>query len=100
MTNYSAPVQARTLVTADAHRERWTKDEIEFVVEMTEIERDEDIAIALGRSLYAIWNLQHRVRTVGVEGVLLRLEGSTAPAPKTCSIHNLALTATGECDWC
>src|SRR5690349_115349 len=96
-TAWAHRVQDGTLVTADHHRERWTPDEIEFVVEMTDDERDEDIALALGRSLYAVWALQHRVRTEGVEGVMRR------PARRvvaTCPTHHIALTPTGACDWC
>lgn len=97
---WAAKVQGTTLVTADAHRERWTRDEVEFVVAMTDGERDEDIALALGRSLYAVWNLQHRVRTLGVAGVLTRDEQAQAREVRLCPTHSIALTAMGACDWC
>lgn len=93
--------QGRTLVTADHARELWTRDEIEFVVAMTNDERDEDIAIALGRSLYALWAIQYRIRREGVAGVLMRGDAAqTAPVVRTCATHHIALTATGACDWC
>jgi hypothetical protein len=63
MSNASnVKAQDRTLVTADAWGEAWTSDEIAFVREMTEKERDEDIAYALGRTLYALWAIQARIR--------------------------------------
>lgn len=45
--------QAITLPEADHHNESWTLDELTFMVEFAD-ERDEDIALALGRSLYAV----------------------------------------------
>ena len=55
---WAARVESNTLATAEHHREPWTRDEIEFVVTFTDVERDEDIAYALGRSLYAVWAIQ------------------------------------------
>lgn len=60
---WAARVESNTLATAEHHREPWTRDEIEFVVTFTDVERDEDIAYALGRSLYAVWAIQHRIRS-------------------------------------
>lgn len=62
--------QGTTLVTATERGERWTRDDLDLVVAFTDDERDEDIAITLGRSLYAIWNIQNRLRHEGVEGVI------------------------------
>jgi len=62
--------QGATLVTADSWGERWTRDDLEFVREFTATERDEDLAYALGRTLYALWAIQHRIVTEGVEGVI------------------------------
>lgn len=45
--------QAITLPKADHHNETWTLDELTFMVEFRD-DRDEDIALALGRSLYAV----------------------------------------------
>jgi hypothetical protein len=45
--------QAITLPEASHHNESWTLDELTFMVEFAD-DRDEDIALALGRSLYAV----------------------------------------------
>lgn len=45
--------QAITLPVAVAYRASWTTDELLFVAEFA-ADRDEDIALALGRTLYAI----------------------------------------------
>src|ERR1044072_4440779 len=95
---WATTVQGKTLVTADNHRERWTRDELEFVAGMTDEEQDAAIATALGRSLYSIWSIQHRLRHDGLEAVLERMQ-DPAPAP-TCPTHHIRLTALGECDWC
>lgn len=62
-------VQGRTLATATSHRERWTVEDLDFVVAFTEEVRDEELALTLGRSLASIWNIQFRIRHEGVEGV-------------------------------
>ena len=59
---WAAETQSTTLITADHYREPWSREELEFVREFTEVDTDEDLAVALGRSLYAIWNIQHRMR--------------------------------------
>lgn len=61
--------QGRTLVEATARGERWEVEDLDFVVALTDTERDEDIALALGRTLCSIWAIQHRLRNEGVEGV-------------------------------
>lgn len=61
--------QGRTLNEATSHRERWTTDDLEFVVAFTEESSDEELALTLGRSLASIWNIQYRIRSEGVEGV-------------------------------
>lgn len=45
--------QAITLPEATSHREFWSQDELDFVLTF-ENERDEEIALALGRTLYAV----------------------------------------------
>jgi hypothetical protein len=45
--------QANTLPVATSYRAAWTTDELLFVAEFIN-DRDEDIALALGRTLYAI----------------------------------------------
>jgi hypothetical protein len=54
--------QDATLVTADAWGEAWSDDDIEFVAAFTDDATDEEIATTLGRSLYAIWAIQTRIR--------------------------------------
>lgn len=61
--------QNATLVVADAHREPWTPDDLDFVVAMTDTESDTDIALALGRTLHAITDIQYRIRHDGIEAV-------------------------------
>lgn len=94
---WAAKVQGETLVTADHANERWTREELEYVVTHTDDERDADIALALGRSLFALWAIQHRLRSEGVEGVMARFAKRVVA---TCPTHHLALTAMGDCDWC
>lgn len=64
---WAARIEGATLVTADHHRESWTRDELEFVTTFTNDARDEEIAYALGRSLYAIWAIQYRIRNGEIE---------------------------------
>ena len=50
--------QAITLPVATEHRATWVREDLEFV-QMFNDERDEDLALALGRSLYAIRAIRH-----------------------------------------
>lgn len=68
--------QDATLAFADAHREPWARDDLEFVIEMTDVESDEDIAYALGRSLASIWAITHRIRRDGA--IIVRAEFDAA----------------------
>lgn len=63
----SARIEGETLVTADNHRESYTRDELEMIVAFTDDATDEEIAYALGRSLYAIWSIQSRIRRGEIE---------------------------------
>ncbi len=99
MTNASnLKSQDLTLITADSLGERWTRDDLEFVAEFTDAERDEDLALALGRSLYSLWAIQNRIRNEGVEGVIGRRP--RAHVVPVCPTHHIELTALGDCDWC
>jgi hypothetical protein len=49
--------QAITLPVATEHRETWVREDLEFVQMFTD-ERDEDLALALGRTLYAIRSIR------------------------------------------
>ncbi len=74
-STWAARKQGTTLVTADAHGEAWEQDDVELVIAFTDDVRDEELAVTLGRSLYAIWAIQHRIRTEGVDCV----RGAYAP---------------------
>lgn len=63
MTNWAERIEGETLVVADAHRESWTTEDVDFVRAFTDDATDEEIAYALGRSLYAIWSIQSRIRS-------------------------------------
>lgn len=90
--------QANALVVANHHRERWTREELELVSAFTDDTPDAELAIVLGRSLYALWNIQTRLRHEGVEGVLMRDERPASLAPYgVCDAHFVALLPTGEC---
>lgn len=46
--------EADTLAEAHKHRDDWTVDDLEFVAAFTSQSTDAELALALGRSLYAI----------------------------------------------
>lgn len=69
MSDWYARNQEATLVVADAHREPWTPEDVDFVIEMTDDATDVEIALSLGRTLHAVADLQWRVRREGVEAV-------------------------------
>jgi len=99
---WASTTQGRTLVTADAHGEAWTPDDVEFVAAFTDDVSDEELATTLGRSLYAIWAIQHRLRTSGFDADAARRAWNArlAPVVATCPRCFLALPATGACDDC
>lgn len=53
--------QGETLVTADAWGEPWTRSDLEIVQAFTNEVTDAELATTLGRSLAAIWSIQHRI---------------------------------------
>lgn len=61
--------QERTAVVADAHREPWEADDLDFVVAMTSDASDTEIALALGRTLHAITDIQWRIKREGIAAV-------------------------------
>ena len=71
--------QAITLPVATSHRANWTLAELEFV-EAFETERDEDIALALNRTLYAVRGIRRhtaeRRATAAVRSTRARREWS------------------------
>lgn len=94
--------QDDSLRFAEAHCQPWTPDEVEFVIEFTDSTIDADIAVALGRTLYAVENLQHRLRTNGVDFERARVRQAFEPLPQapTCGSCFVQLPATGVCDTC
>lgn len=67
---WAARIEQDTLANATNAGDRWTLDDVQFVVAFTDDVKDEELALALGRSLYAVWAIQNRIRTEGVEGVI------------------------------
>jgi hypothetical protein len=98
MSDWYARTQGATTLEATHNGEAWSADEIETVIAFTDTDTDANIALALGRTMAAVWNIQFRLRTEGVDTV--RRAYAPAPAPRTCDTHHIALTATGDCDWC
>lgn len=79
--------QAKTLPLAIEHRAEWTTADLEFVAEFS-ADRDEDIALALGRSLYAI----RAIRTV-LEDRMTKARRRRIGAPPS---QTLAITSWTE----
>ena len=100
MSDWYARTQGATLLEAENNRAPWDATDIETVIAFTDTDRDEDIAFALGRTLKSIQDIQWRMRHEGDD----TLRAAYAPRPAyvmpTCLVHNIALTATGDCDWC
>ncbi len=62
-------VQGATSNLAVHSGEAWDAEEIETVIAFTDDVTDEEIALALGRTLAAVWNIQNRIRHEGVDPV-------------------------------
>lgn len=89
--------QGMTANVATHHREPWSVEEIDTVVGFTDVDTDADIALALGRTLKAVQDIQWRLKREGVSAVRASYAPRVVP---TCATHHIALTATGDCDWC
>lgn len=101
MSKWYDTTQGATKALAEANGLPWEGDDIDMVIAFTDVTTDEEIAYATGRTLASIWAIQHRVRTEGVDPVRRAYaRRADAPAPPTCPTHHIALTATGDCDWC
>jgi hypothetical protein len=96
MSEWYERVQGATSNVATANGEAWDAESIETVIAFTDDVTDEELAITLGRTLAAVWNIQHRLRSEGVDTVRRAYAPNVLP---TCATHHIALTATGECDW-
>jgi hypothetical protein len=66
-TEWYTRTQGMTVITADANGEPYTRDDLEFIAEFTNDATDADIALALGRTLAGIWNIQHRIKTGDID---------------------------------
>lgn len=61
MSVWQAKVEANTLATAKNHRSTWTSDDLEFVAAFRDEATDEELAIALGRSYFAIASIKREL---------------------------------------
>lgn len=100
MSDWYARTQGATLLEAENHRAPWEATDIETVIAFTDVDTDEALALALGRTLKSVQDIQWRMRHEGVD----MLRAAYAPVVErvvpTCSTHHIALTASGDCDWC
>lgn len=92
--------QGATLLEAEHHREAWDPEGIEAVIAFTDTDTDADIALALGRTLKSIQDIQYRLRHEGVDMVRAAYAPRVERAIPTCPTHHIALAANGTCDWC
>lgn len=96
--------EARML--AEHNGQPWTPDEVEFVAAFTDDCIDAELAISLGRTLYAVENLQHRLRTTGLNFELARIraarvEAAPVVACTRCFVELPAVRRTqGTCEDC
>lgn len=62
MNTYAANAQSRTLAEAENNGEGWTQFEIDMLIEYTDKETDETLALTLGRTLWAVVAKQYELR--------------------------------------
>ncbi len=90
-------VQEGTLLDATQRNQRWTREALEYVVTHTDTESDEELAFATGRTLYAIWAVQHRIATGDLTMESIAIEFATPAAPATCPRCWTVPAASGDC---
>ena len=100
MSDWYDRTQGATKTLAEANGLPWDSEDIETVITFTDEVTDEELALTLGRTLSALWAIQHRLRTEGVDPVRAAYAPAAQRVVPTCDVHHLALTASGECDWC
>lgn len=100
MSDWYARTQGATKECAESNGLPWDSESVDMVITFTDTVTDEDLALATGRTLSAIWAIQHRVRHEGVVAVRQAYAPHVARVVPTCDVHRIALTALGECDWC
>lgn len=98
MSNKNAAMaarQQRTLPYASSYGQPWESDDVAMVAEFAGTVDVEELALALGRTAYAVENVRQALR----EGRLVGGgHGRTKPAPvATCTCHGLQLLPTGAC---
>lgn len=59
---WTIKTQNATTITAINHREGWTNEELEFVVAFGGTVSDAELAITMGRTLFAIQTIRHAIR--------------------------------------
>lgn len=96
-TKWAHRIEAATLDEATNAGETWERDDVAFVMGMTGVERDEDIAYATGRSLYAIWAVQARVRRGDYDATGALIARATTPALRTCDACFTVVTPAATC---
>lgn len=98
-TTWANRTQESTLLEADAKGAPWSSDDLEFVVLNTATMRDEDLAYELGRTLYALWSVQNRIKTgeLSLESIRIRRIAEAPVARPVCSDHFVELLANGDC---
>lgn len=84
--NSTALAQSRTTETAALHGEQWTASEVDALLELSEVEKDEDVAYVLERTLYAVRSKLHELRHQGGTSVDER-------APKRVSAWDQGFTS-------
>lgn len=102
MAHTSAKSQGRTLPVATHHYEAWSPSEVELVLAFTDEATDEEIAITLGRSLYAVWNLQHRLKVGAFDFAAMRdiaRRSATTTRPQ-CGVCFTEIPTAGTCGVC
>lgn len=100
MSDWYARTQGATTLTAEHHKAPWDAEDVETVIAFTDVDTDADIAVALGRTLKSIQDIQYRLRREGVNAVRAAYAPRVERVVPTCDVHHIALTASGDCDWC
>lgn len=83
--------QANAKAQAENDGETWSSEDIAFVAEFTDTESDADLALALGRTLYALWAIQHRIAN-----------GDVCPSPteRRVAMKGAPLVGQALCEGC
>lgn len=88
--------QQRTLATADKWGQPWTCADVDYIMAHTDSMTDEQLATGLGRTLAAIWNMQHRIISEGAAGVAATLRAGRTRAVATPARVERTYTFVGD----